>query len=206
VEAGTHLAQLLKEYRGNPDVIVYALPRGGVVTGFEVAMLLNAPLDVIMTRRVGHPEMPEYAISAVTENGAVLIDEVERHSVNPKWLIEETEKERAVAESRRALFLDGKRPRSAKGKIAIVVDDGIATGLTFRLALLEIKRELPAKLIAAVPFMSTEVKPEVLKIADDLVTLSLEEHHMGTVGEYYDNFPQVTDVEVMDLIRKAREW
>src|SRR3989338_6099232 len=129
-EAGLLLSRKLRKYK-NREVAIYAIPRGGVVTASIIAKNLNAPLDLIITRKIGHPRNPEYAVSAVSENG-YLIKTNELESINPNWIKEEVKRQQQEITRRKETYLKGKNKVHAKGKIAILVDDGIATGLTTR--------------------------------------------------------------------------
>ena len=200
-DAGRQLARALMPYRGK-DTIVYALPRGGVVIGFEVARALDAPLDLVITRKIGHPYNPEYAVCAVTEDGELLCNESERPSLDPDWLAEEVERERQEALRRRKVYLAGKKHISAKDKRAIVVDNGIATGLTIRAAIQSIRKEKPKELIAAVPVAPHGILETLRKEADIAVALEDAEDYADSVGAYYDSFLQVSDTEVIDLLKQ----
>ena len=201
-EAGRLLARELVEYRGK-DAIVYALPRGGVVLGFEIARALSIPLDLIIARKIGHPNNPEYAVCAVTEEGEPFCNEMEKTTLDPSWLEKEIEKEREEARRRREKYLKGGVRRSAKNKIAIVVDDGVATGLTLRAALHAVRQEGPKGLLVAVPVAPHELIDILQTLADKVVVLKDEQEYLGAVGAYYKSFPQVSDEEVIKLLKKA---
>ena len=198
-DAGRQLAQALAAYRGR-EVVVYALPRGGVVLGYEVAKFLEMPLDLVITRKIGHPENPEYAICATTEKGETFCNEKEIALIDRKWLSGEIKREQAEAERRRMAYVGDKIRRSAKGKIAIVVDDGIATGLTMLAALRSLRKENPKALVVAVPVAPREFMHVLRKEADAAVVLQAEQRYLGAVGAYYQNFPQVSDEEVIELL------
>lgn len=203
-EAGRKLAAELRNYRGS-DVVVYALPRGGVVLGYEVARTLGAPLDLVITRKIGHPENPEYAIGAITEEGEALYDEREKALVDREWLEGAAEKERREALRRRQVYLQGKSRTSARGKRVIVVDDGVATGLTLRVALSSLRKDEPRELIVAVPVAPHDIVSILEKEADTVVVLEDAMEYLGAVGSYYEHFSQVSDEEVIDLLRKSRK-
>lgn len=197
-EAGKRLAIALKKYRGE-DVVIYALPRGGVVTAVEIAKYLSSPLDLIITRKIGHPNQPEYAIAATAENGHIVGSSEEINAVDKRWFKNEVEKERKEAERRREKYLKGRKEVSAKGKIAILVDDGIATGLTMRVAIKELKHRDPKKIVVAVPVVPKETANIIRKEADELIAL-VEPRNLYAIGEWYESFPQVTDDEVTSLM------
>ena len=198
-DAGRQLAEALSEYK-DKDVIVYALPRGGVPLGYEVARFLDAPLDVVITRKIGHPSNPEYAICAIAENGEMLCNEEERASVDPDYLKNAKREEIAEIARRRSVYAPGSKRVSAKDKVAIIVDDGIATGLTIRAALQSIRKEHPEELVVAVPTAPRDVVEVLRKEADTVVVLVDEAYYRGAVGAYYDHFPQTSDEEVIELL------
>lgn len=199
-EAGRNLANLLKSYQ-KQDVVIYALPRGGVVLGAEVAKALQAPLDLVIPRKIGHPYNPEYAICAVTETGPLVCNKAEVVEVDKKWLKQAIHTERQEAKRRQALYLAGRPMIPVEGKIAIIVDDGIATGLTIRAAIGDVKKRKPAKIVIAVPIIPKDTAELLKQEIDKVVALDTPEYFLGAVGAYYENFPQVTDQEVMKLMR-----
>lgn len=181
-------------------MVVYAVPRGGVVLGIEIAKALEAPLDLVITRKIGHPDNPEYALCVIAEDTHMMCDEADRAGVDQKWLNAEMEKERQEAIRRREVYLRGRKRPEVAGKIAIVVDDGIATGLTFLMALKEVKHLNPSKLVAAIPVSPVDMAEKIKKEVDELVALSIDPQFLGAVGAYYDVFPQVEDAEVIRLL------
>lgn len=220
-DAGERLAEAVeRHFRGeerahhaaplqDSDCMVYAIPRGGVVLGVEVARKLGCPLDLVITRKVGHPSNPEYALCVVAEDGHEICNEEELSLVDSDWLREEKQKEREEAKRRRLVYLGGRpRPRhggqaSVAGKTAIVVDDGIATGMTFIAALREVRELQPARLVAAVPVMPAEFLERLKKECDEVVCLNIDPAYLGAVGAYYKDFPQVTDEEVVEEMRNS---
>lgn len=206
-EAGKLLASALKKYKGK-DVIVYCLPRGGVVTGLEIARYLNAPLDLIITRKIGHPNDFEYALAAVAKNGHIVATRNELTSVDGKWLKEEIEKQRLEAVRRGKKYLHGRSAISAKGKIAILVDDGVATGLTLRVGIIELKHRNPSKLIVAVPIIPKSVAQVIESETDELIALEIpsDDKFLGSVGAYYEDFSQVEDQYVVGILNRHKDW
>lgn len=207
-EAGQQLAEGVRGVLANhpgETTIIYALPRGGVVLGAEIAKRLHLPLDLIITRKIGHPQNPEYAICAVAEDGDYLCNPTEQALVDQDWLEAEFEKEKKEAQRRRITYLGEEEALSPEGKIAIIVDDGIATGLTMWLAINEMKHYLPKRIIVAVPVVPPDTAERLRVEVDGLVTLDIPELYLGGVGAYYDNFDQVTDQEVIQLLKKANE-
>lgn len=200
-EAGVMLALKLLKYRQDKPII-FALPRGGVPVGYEVAQKLNAPLDLVITRKIGHPTNPEYAVCAVAEDGTLLCDEARRSSLDPEWLERAVDNERKEAARRRRAYLPGRAHISIADKTAIVVDDGIATGLTIRAAVQSIRKEGPAKLVVAVPVAPHDVVEMLRKETDSVVVLEDAKNYLGAVGAYYSDFPQTTDEEVLYYLNK----
>ncbi|MFB3879804.1 MAG: phosphoribosyltransferase [Armatimonadota bacterium] len=201
-EAGQRLAALLESYRGS-DPVVHALPRGGVVVGAEVARALGAPLELVIARKVGHPQSPEYAICAVSISGRLVCNEAERGAVDPEWLEMAVERERREAARRQAVYLEGRAPISAEGRTAVVVDDGIATGLTMKAAIEEIRGQRPRQLVVAVPVIPRETAAELRRQADAVVAVEMPALFLGAVGAYYVDFEQVSDEEVIRLLRRG---
>jgi len=201
-DAGQQLAELLFEYRGE-DTVVYALPRGGVAVGVEVARALNAPLDLVITRKIGHPINPEYAVGAVTEDGELLCYERELALLDEDWLRRQAVCEQREAQRRRQVYLNGKASIPAKGKRAIVVDNGVATGLTLRAALRSIRKAAPKELIAAVPVAPQAVIDALMQEADAVVALACLGDGFGAVSAFYDDFEQVDDAQVVALLKRC---
>ncbi len=201
IDAGKKLAKLLKRLKGK-DAVVYALPRGGVVIGAEIAKTIKAPLDLIITRKIGHPSQPEYAIGAVAENGHLVFNK-EALNINEDYLISETKKQKEEAKRRRQVYLADKKPISCQNKIAILVDDGIATGLTMKAAIQELRRHYhPSRIIVAVPVTPSEIAEEFKKMHVEFVAVDIPEKFLGAIGNYYKNFPSVEDKDVINILTK----
>ena len=201
-DAGVKLALLLAEKYARADGIVYALPRGGVVLGVEIARHLGMPLDLVIARKIGHPYNPEYAIAAVTEHGAPVANTGEIAQLPNDWFKMQVKLQRQEATRRHEVYLDGRAPLSCRGKTAIVVDDGIATGLTMEAAIRDLKQRHPARIVVAIPVAPADTAAKFRGEVDDLVALDLPEYYLGGVGAYYDYFPQVSDEEVIALLRR----
>jgi len=202
-DAGLQLADALEKYLGQ-DVVVFALPRGGVVIGAEIANKLEAPLDLVITKKIGHPSNPEYAICAVAEQSEPICNPFELAKVDPRWYQDELNLVRNEIARRRQEYFGEINQTDIKGKIAIVVDDGIATGFTMMAAIMELKKRNPAKIVVAIPVTPYDTAQTLLGLADDLVSLDIAKDYLGAVGAYYSNFRQVEDSEVIDLLRFAR--
>lgn len=204
-QAGKLLAESLKKYV-NKNVIVYALPRGGVVIACEVAKKLKAPLDLLIVRKISHPINREYAIGAISENGQTVFNEAETETISQDWIEEEIHNQKTEIERRQLIYRDGKSALPATGKIAIIIDDGIATGLTMKAAIKELKNQNPQKIVVAVPITPPDVA-EILKIqSDEFISLEIPKNFLGAVGAYYAYFPQVSDEEVINLIVDSRHF
>jgi putative phosphoribosyl transferase len=198
VDAGRKLALALTHYK-RENLVIYALPRGGVVLGAEIARSLDAPLDLIIVRKVGHPFSPEYAVAAVAEDGHTVVNQADLDAVDKAWFEQNVEIERQEARRRRELYTHGRRSVSAKDKVAIIVDDGLATGLTMFAAIQEIRHSNPSKIVVAVPVGPPEAVQELKKVVDDVVVLCVVPN-LGAIGAFYSRFDQVSDDEVIELL------
>ncbi len=202
-EAGRRLAEALVEYRGS-DAVVYALPRGGVVLGYEIARHLDIPLDLVITRKIGYPGNEECAVCAVAEDGHMICDSYAASLLDSQWLSAQAEKEMQEAMRRRQVYLRGREPLAAEGKVAIIVDDGVATGLTILLSIMEIRHKNPRKVVVAVPVSSPAAAGRIRADADLLIALD-EPRDFLSVGEHYEQFPQLRDEEVIRLMDLSNE-
>lgn len=200
--AGKLLAQKLKKYRGQ-NIVVYALPRGGVVVASKIAKFLRAPLDIIITRKIGHPYQAEFALAAITEQGDIIGDKKELAQINTSWLHTAIEKEQEEIQRRIRTYMKNRKRIPAKEKIAIVVDDGVATGLTLRAGIKQLQRQHPRKIVVAVPVLPQSIARILKREVNELVALDIpsDDAYLGSVGAYYDYFPQVSDEEVILTIQ-----
>ena len=204
-DAGQQLALQLQHLR-NHQPVVLALPRGGVPVAAVVAEALNAPLDVIVVRKIGAPLQSELAIGAVTDGGRpsyVLNDDVVRTlGIDERFLEQAVQREHAEVCRRQALYRSGRAPIEVGDRTAIVVDDGIATGATVRAALRSLRERSPQRLVLAVPVGPQEVAQELRRDVDELVWLHSPER-FGAVGQFYSDFAQVSDDEVIRVLDEA---
>ena len=199
-DAGQRLATKLKKYK-NTNAVVLALPRGGVVVGYEIARALSLPLDIIATRKIGHPSNPEYAIGAVDANGTAVFNEAEIVQIDKRWLEKEIQEQKNEAGRRTKAYRKGKKQLKLGEKTIVIVDDGIATGFTMRLAVKAAKKEKPEKIIVAVPVAPPESVEEIKNEgADEVILLEPPEEFRGAVGAHYQEFEQVEDEEVIRLL------
>jgi predicted phosphoribosyltransferase len=203
LDAGKRLAEALSEYKGK-NAVIYALPRGGVVLGAEVARELHGELDLIVVRKIGHPQAPEYAIGAVSADGHHVQNTAEILGVGEAWFKQACKSQQEEARRRYELFLGRRQPVSAKGRIAIIVDDGLATGLTMSLAIREARHRSPAAVIVAVPVAAPEAIAELKRHVDGIVVLYVPDN-LGAIGAFYEDFTQVTDEEVVRLMDNTAE-
>jgi len=204
VDAGKQLAARLGKYHGR--AVVYALPRGGVMVGAEIAKELEAPLDLILVRKIGHPANPEYAIGAVAEGGEPVYNEAERQAVDEAWLAAAVRQERAENERRRQDYFpeDYKTP-DVRDKVAILTDDGIATGLTMEAAVAALSTHHPKEIVVAVPVAPGDSVAHLKTVADEVIVLDSPDNFRGAVGAHYQNFPQVEDDEVIEILEEVRD-
>ena len=201
-DAGRRLAKKLEHYHGR-DAVVLALPRGGVVVGHKIAQTFKIPLDIITVRKVGHPNSPEYAICAVDEKETILCNKSETELVNQVWLKEEIKRQQKEALRRSILYKGARKPENIHNKIVIIADDGVATGLSLRLAIIAVKAKHPKNIIVAVPVISEEAAENIKADIDELITLESPSHFLGAVGSHYERFEQVEDGEVIDLLKSC---
>jgi putative phosphoribosyl transferase len=205
-EAGRLLGRRLQAM-GLSDPVVLALPRGGVPVAVEVARALGAPLDLLLVRKIGAADQPELAVGAVSEGGELFADQrmMELTGSTDEYVARQAADQWAEVERRRRLYLDGRVPVPLAGRTAVVVDDGIATGATVRAALKALRRRAPASLVLAVPVASREAVAALSPQVDDLVCLS-QPAAFRAVGEHYADFIQVSDDEVVRLMRVAASY
>jgi putative phosphoribosyl transferase len=199
VEAGRMLATAL---RGNTreNVVVIGLARGGVVCAAEVARAFGASLDIVTLCRVGHPLDPEIAVAAVAASGQTVMDVSRQIDVDQDWLQTRLEEKQAEARRRRELYLGSRAPIDLSGKTAILVDDGVATGLTMKLAILVARRHRAARVVVASPVGPPAVLDALRWSAEEVVTLGEPDFLLGSVGAYYDEFYPVPDTDVIRLL------
>jgi len=203
-ESGLQLAERLSGYKGRAQVVVLGLPRGGVVTAFEIARTLGASFDVLIVRKIGFPGQPELAVGALSETGAVVLNEkVISYGVSKEYIDSEVQRQKEEIARRIARYRDGRRLENLTGRTVILVDDGVATGATIKAAIATLKEEDIARLVAAVPVAPPETAGELASLVDEFVCLSTPAGFMA-VGGYYNDFTQVTDEEVAEILRESR--
>ncbi len=200
IDAGIQLADKLAEYK-NQKVVVLAIPRGGLPIGAIVAKALKAPLDVALSKKIGHPYHKEYAIGAVSMEDMILTDS---KGISKEYLEEETARIRKKLRAREAQYYQNRKPRPLKGKTVIIIDDGIATGNTLLVTVDLVSHQNPDKIIVAIP-----VAPEsgILKLkgnpnVDEVICLEVP-HYFQAVGQFYEAFEQVSDKEAIRILEET---
>lgn len=205
LEAGAWLAEKLTAYRDRQNVIVLALPRGGVVVGHEIAGKLKAPLDVIIVRKIGHPLEPELAIGAVSETGSVFLnqDVISMYGIPDDYIQAQIAQQKEEIARRVMLYRGGKGLISLEGRIVLLVDDGVATGATMKAAIAALKQEKIVKLVVALPVAPMETAAELERVVDEFICLETP-FDFRAVGVHYQNFAQVSDEDVIDLLHRSK--
>jgi putative phosphoribosyl transferase len=204
VDAGKRLALELKDFSGKKGIVL-AIPRGGVVVGYMIAKSLNLPLDLIIPRKIGAPDNPELAIGAVAEDGTVILDEklIAYIGASQEYVKAETEQQKREIERRLKLYRQDVSYPSLMGLDVIVVDDGIATGSTMKAALASVKNRGAVSVTVAVPVGPPSTIKELNKIAD-LVVCPYTPEFFQAIGQFYADFSQTTDKEVIELLKESK--
>ena len=202
--AGKVLGAALMKYAHRKDVIVLGLPRGGVPVAFEVAKMLDAPLDVMIVRKLGMPGWEELAMGAIASGGVRVINDqvVDGSSITPEDIEEVTARELKELHRRETAYRGHTAPPAVKGKTVILVDDGIATGSTIRAAALALRKQEPARLVIAVPTAAADSCNMLEPLADELVVLN-KPMYFHAVGQWYEDFSQTSDADVKWLLAQA---
>lgn len=206
INAGMQLAKKLKDFAGQPNMLVLALPRGGVVTGAEVARRLKAPLDVFIIRKIGSPRQPGLAAGAISETGSIFYSEqvASCWGVTKEYLSGEAARQRGEIARQQQLYRFGQKIPNVQGKTIILVDDGVFTGATMKTAIKALKREHVGKLILAVPVAPPETAAELKLMVDAFICLDIPED-FRSIATYYSEFPIITDSDVVGLLGSFRE-
>jgi predicted phosphoribosyltransferase len=204
VEAGQQLSKRLAKYANRPDVLVLALPRGGVPVGYEVAQVLNAPLDVFVVRKLGVPGHEELAMGAIATGGVRVLngEVVEGLSISDEVIDAVAARELHELERRERAYRDDRPAPEVQGRIVILVDDGIATGSTMKAAIEALRQLEASRIVVAVPTAALSTVREMRRDVDDLVAVMTPADFSG-VGQWYQDFSQTTDEEVRDLLERS---
>lgn len=203
-EAGKMLGEALSDYAGKTDVVVLGLPRGGVPVAYEVAKALAAPLDLWLVRKLGVPGQEELAMGAMAGKDTRVLNQeiINLLNIDQASLNATIVKEQAELERRNRLYRQGMPPPDIQGKTIILVDDGLATGATMRASIVSLRHAGAARIIVAVPVAAASASEKIRKEADEVVCLYMPEPFYG-VGQWYDDFSQTTDEEVLALLDRA---
>lgn len=201
-EAGKKLAAKLQDYQKTKNLIILAIPRGGLVIGKQLAQTLNCSLDIIVTKKIGAPGNPELAIGAVGAMGEPVINRelAIKVGADEKYLQKEIANRQAEVERRIKEYRGNKPPPNLRNKIAIITDDGVATGATMEAAVEVVRQQEPKKIVVAVPVTSRDSLKKLEEKADEVIYLDAPLMFFA-VGQFYQNFPQTTDEEVKKLLR-----
>ncbi|MDP3946056.1 MAG: phosphoribosyltransferase family protein [Lutibacter sp.] len=203
-EAGKLLANKLTNYKDNNEVVIVAIPRGGVPVGYEIANKLNIPLEIVLSKKIGHPFNKEYAIGAVTLENSILSDAAKE--VSPVYIYDETEQVRALLKQRHQLYYGEKKPMTLKDKIVVLVDDGIATGNTIISCIQLLQLQKPSKIVVSLPVAPNSALRKIREMPEvnEVICLSAPVNFQA-VGQFYEEFDQVNDNEVVALLKKANK-
>src|SRR5207244_10311245 len=204
-DAGRLLAEKLAAYATRPDVLVLALPRGGVPVAYEVAHRLGAPLDVFVVRKLGVPGHEELAMGAVATGGVRVLNDqlVEQLGIPDQMIDAVAARERQELARRERLYRGGRPPPDVRGRTVILVDDGLATGATMRAAIMALRQLQPARIVVAIPTASPETCEELKAKIDEVICAITPEPFLA-VGHWYEDFSQTTDEEVRDLLARRQ--
>ena len=203
--AGRQLATLLGEYRQKTNVVVLALPRGGVPVGFEIAQSLGAPLDVLVVRKLGAPGQPELALGAIASGGILVINEgALRWFRDSPAFEDEVAAERAELHRRERVYRDDRPAQAVKDRTVVLVDDGAATGSSMQAAVRAVRKLGAREIIVALPVASDSACDKLREEADQVVCIRIPAF-FAAVGQWYENFDQTSDAEVRDLLARAAE-
>jgi putative phosphoribosyl transferase len=205
--AGRVLADRLVRYRDNPDVLVLALPRGGVPVALEVAKALHAPLDVFLVRKLGLPGHEELAIGAIASGNVRVLNEdvVRALQITPQLIDDIVRRERRTLERQERIFRGGRPMPDVRDRIVIIIDDGLATGSTMRAAVTALRQQRPKRLVVAVPVGSAETCAEMQLEADEVICAA-DPTDFLSVGTWYQDFAQTPDELVKSLLEEAARW
>lgn len=207
LQAGEMLAQRLEAYARHADAIVLALPRGGVPVAYAIAEHLQIPMDLLLVRKLGVPGREELAMGAVSSQGVCVLrpEIIALMDIPPEVIEAAAQRELREMKRRERLYRQSRPAQHLQGRIAIVVDDGLATGATMQAAVRALKHEHPAQIIVAVPVAAPESIAELQTEVDHVLCLHIPEW-FASVGQWYDEFPQVTDREVTQYLVQAEQW
>lgn len=205
-DAGKQLANALKSYSGQSDIIILALPRGGVPVAYPIAKALKSPLDVFLVRKLGVPRQEELAMGAIASNNVMILNDeiINQLGISQSQIDEVIKKEKSVLEERQNKYTGDRAPIEIENKTVILVDDGIATGSTIRAAIKAIKKLNCKKIVVAVPVAPPDTIEKIRDEVDEMICLKMP-YPFFAIGGWYENFGQTSDEEVITLLQKSRE-
>lgn len=201
--AGQQLASKLRAYQNRADVLVLGIPRGGIIVAAEIARALHAPLDVFIAHKIGAPFNEELAIGAIAGDGTVFLDSalIQELRLSPELVQQARDAQQHEIERRVKLYRGDRAPLHLQNKIVIVADDGVATGATTLAALRALRQQKPARLVLAIPVAPRQVVPQLRAECDEVIVLDSPEPFVA-VGYFYEDFEQVTDEQVMNILQQ----
>ncbi|MBU0668285.1 phosphoribosyltransferase [Patescibacteria group bacterium] len=209
IEAAKQLVPKLEKYKNATATYILAIPRGSLEMGYELSKTLHLPLDIVVTRKIPAPGNEEYAIGSVAPDGGTLLNEeaVRGYGISPEYI--NNEKDRLLVEIKRRYKMyrapaDNNIIPSFTGKTVIIIDDGIATGFTMKAAISYLRREKVKKIVVAVPVAAPDTAKEIADMVDEFICLSTP-MFFAAVGQFYENFPQVSDEEAANFLKKAAD-
>lgn len=204
-DAGRRLAGMLGQHKG-PQTLVLALPRGGVVVGFEVARELGARLETLVVRKLGAPSQPEFGFGAIGPGGSLVLDQqsVAMLGLSRQDVQGVIDREKKEMDRRQRVYLNGRQQPDVKGSTVIIVDDGMATGVTARVAVQSVRQAQAEKVVLAVPVAPAGADIEFAGLVDEFVCPEMPAY-FHAIGQFYDSFEQTTDEEVLALLEQARQ-
>ncbi len=205
-DAAQKLIPKLQEYKKNPQAIVLALPRGGIILAYEIAKEFKLPLDLIISQKIGAPFLKELAIGAIAEDGESFFDEniISSYEISEEYIEQETKEKIKEATRRVNLYRKNLPPLNLQDKIAILVDDGVATGATMLVTIKSVKARKAKKIVVAIPVIAPDSLRKIEKEVDQIIYLDAP-LNFGAVGEFYEHFDQIDDNKVIELLKKAHE-
>jgi putative phosphoribosyl transferase len=203
--AGIKLAQELREFK-NREVVLYALPKGGVPVAYEVAKALQLPMDIIIVQKICHPISRDYGICAIAETGETVCYETGLCGLDGSWLNYEMYMKQEEAKRQRALYKLNQPSQSAENKIAVLIDDGISTGITMKAAIQALQDQWPEKIIIATPVAPHETVRELSALVDTVVVLNDDREYRGDTSSYYVDFKDISDQEIVSLLNHAKQY
>ncbi len=199
---GKRLARLLTGYK-KLNAVLYALPKGGVVIAYEISKALGIPMELIVTRKISHPKYSNYVIGAVSETDQSTINNIEMFT-DKDWLEEKIDEQKKEIVKNNKFYLEAHKPINPRGKIAIVVDDGIESGFSLFSAINEIRKKGPSEIVVVTPVMLSEMVYPVKNVSDRLIVLKTVIENFGRIRKYYKDFSKISDQEVKSIL--AEVW